>query len=290
MERDQTYALLDCGAGRRLEAFGPLILDRPAPTANQARMDPTRWTGAIAYRAGRGWADADGMRPAEDAAGVRLAGVTMTAQLGPGGQVGIFPEHAGNAAWLRSAIVGRSAGADGAAPEVLNLFAHTGLLTLVAADVGARVVHVDSSRPSVQWARRNAALSELDTRPIRWLVDDGIALVQREARRGRRYAGIVLDPPSYGHGGSREGWQFAAGIDALLDACAAITEPDAFWILTTHTMGWDANRLAGTMVRALGREFGPIDAQPLNLVAESGAILHLGATARADPLRQETRS
>ncbi len=284
------YTLRDPGMGRRLEAFGPLVVDRPAPSANMPRLSPTRWAGAVSFRAGRGWADAEGNRPAVDTAVVSLGGVRLTAQLGPGGQVGIFPEHAANAAWLRQAIVSRFDGEGGQAPEVLNLFAHTGLLSLVAADAGARVVHVDGSRPAVQWARRNAELSGLASRPVRWLIDDAFGLVQREARRGRTYAGILLDPPSYGHGGGRgAGWQFETGIDALLEACVAIAEPDAFWILTSHTLGWDSTRLASTLGRALGREGGPIDGRLLELVAESGSRLSLGATARADPLRLNPR-
>ena len=103
MDDATRYRLLDCGRGRRLEAFGRMLIDRPAPMANGNRRGSGHWADAITYRAGRGWADAGGARPDETAWPVELAGVTLEAQLGPGGQVGIFPEHAGHASWVSDA-------------------------------------------------------------------------------------------------------------------------------------------------------------------------------------------
>lgn len=301
-----SYSLLDCGDGRRLEAFGPLLVDRPAPGANQPRRDPGRWSGAVSYRAGRAWAAADGGPAPAGGVTIELAGVRLIVDLAPGGQVGIFPEHASNAAWLRAAIdqrmpadAGTRLGAVAPAapesvggPEVLNLFAYTGLLTLVAADAGARVAHVDASRPAVQWARRNAAASGLENRPVRWLTDDALAFVRRETRRGRRYAGLVLDPPSYGHGGEHGhagAFRFDDDIAELLAACREIAEPDAFWLLSTHTVGWDGRRLASSLRAALGLVAAPVDARPLDLEAATGARLNLGAAARFDPVASQPR-
>jgi len=122
-----------------------------------------------------------------------LDGVTLELRPTAAGQVGFFPEHPLAWPWLREQV------ADRPASEVLHLFAHTGATTLALAAVGAKVTHVDASRPAVVWARRNAELSRLADRPVRWIVDDALTYVRREERRGRRYAGIVLDPPTFGH-------------------------------------------------------------------------------------------
>lgn len=288
-----TYTLLDCGDGRRLEAFGPLIVDRPAPDADLPRRDPGRWADAVTYRAGRGWAAAGGGAIRDTSVILELGGVVMTVELAAGGQLGIFPEHVINAEWL-SDMIGRRNARDADPPEILNLFAYTGLLSLVAAVAGARVAHVDASRPAVRWARRNAEASGLAGRPFRWLVDDALAFARREARRGRRYAGIILDPPSYGHGGRRGhggAWRFDAGIDELLRACRAIAEPDAFWLLTTHTPGWGPNRLAATLAGAIGAaaRVDPVEGRHLELTAASGAVLGLGSAARCDPMSPNSR-
>lgn len=285
------YALIDCGRGRRLEAFGTLVVDRPAPMATEPRRGSAAWAAALTYRAGRGWAAADGARPDGDAAPVSLAGITLEARLGAGGQVGVYPEHAASAAWLRDAIEARRAGADGTQPEVLNLFAHTGLLTLVAASAGARVAHVDASRPAGQAARRNAELSGLDARPIRWIVDDAMGFALREGRRDRRYDGFILDPPTYGHGArgaDDRGWLLDRDLAPLLATCRGLATDGAFWVLSAHTPGWDGRRLAMALE---GASDGGTPARwaSLDLAAESGAVLPLGWVARLDPLRPDPR-
>jgi len=293
---DDAYALIDAGDGRRLERFGSLTADRPAPGAGAPRRAPDRWSGAAIYHPGSGWWTADGEPLGEAGHPIGVAGLTIEVRPAAGGQVGLFPEHLADAPWLAAAVRDRAADPalrpDAAGPpEVLNLFAYTGLATLVAAAAGANVVHVDASRPAVAWARRNAELSGLADRPVRWIIDDALAFVRREARRGRRYAGLVLDPPSYGHGGrgGRPGWELERGLVELLDACAGVTEPEAFWLLTAHTPGWDPERLAGALATATDAAAGDIEALELRLQAESGAVLRLGSAARFDPLRGERR-
>ena len=207
--------------------FGELVVDRPAPGATEPRLAPDRWTGAAVYHRGSGWWRADGTPLAETGHSITIGGVAMEVRPTPSGQVGLFPEQAANLAWLQAAVRARCAVSGPAAepPNVLNLFAYTGLATLVVARAGGGVTHVDASKPSVLWARRNAELSDLAEAPIRWIVDEALAFVRREARRGRRYAGLILDPPSYGHagrGGSGGTWRFDERVGELLDACAGI--------------------------------------------------------------------
>ena len=291
---DTSCELIDYGEGRRLDRFGPLVTDRPAPGATGPRRDPGAWAGAISYRGGLGWATADGAPAPTDEVLVDLAGMQLHAGLAAGGQVGIFPEHAQNAGWLRGAVERRAGGVDGGGQvaSVLNLFAYTGLLTLIAADAGAAVTHLDASRPAVAWARRNADVNGLAERPIRWIVDDAIRFLRREARRGRTYEGLILDPPSYGHGGEgghAGAFRFERDIDELLGAALDVAAPDAFWLLSTHTSGWDADRLTSALAWALGARPRQLEGLPLDLDATSGARLGLGAAARFDPLAGQPR-
>ncbi len=175
--------------------------------------------------------------------------------------------------------------ATAAPPAVLNLFAYTGGSTLVAAANGAAVTHVDSSRPAVAWARRNADLSGLSAAPVRWIVDDALAFVAREARRGRRYNGLILDPPSYGHGPGGEPWTLTDHLPVLLDACLAIATRPGFVMLTAHAEGLRPADLAGALAGAFdragrGADAGSIEAGGLQLRARSGASAPAGAYAR----------
>jgi 23S rRNA (cytosine1962-C5)-methyltransferase len=284
---DRGYRLIDAGDGRRLERFGPWLLDRPAPGATEPRRTPDAWGEAIAFHPGFGWhrgPDAvDALPPAQ----VELAGCQLELRLADGGQVGVYPEHAAQAGWVATAVGRRTGPSE--PPQVLNLFAATGLLTLVAARAGAQVAHLDAARGAVAWARENAALSGLTDRPIRWLVDDALEFVQREGRRGRRYDGFILDPPSYGHGKRARSWDIDRDLDALLDGCAALASDDAFWLLTTHSTGWDGVRLASALADGTGMRRHAIDVEPLALLAESGARLELGFAARHDPVAAERR-
>ena len=189
--------------------------------------------------------------------------------------------------WLRERVELRRATApDGAAQvRVLHLFAYTGLVTLAVAVAGAAVAHVDAARPAVAWARRNAALNGLDDAPIRWLVDDARAFVARERRRGSRYDGIVLDPPSYGHGASGRPWRLDSDLDPLLAECRAILSPDGFLLVTAHTEHLGEDQLAGRLGLALRRGAADIETGDLRLVATSGVSLPLGVFARWDGAR-----
>jgi 23S rRNA (cytosine1962-C5)-methyltransferase len=143
---------------------------------------------------------------------------------------------------------------------------------------------VDASRPAVAWARRNAELSGLADRPIRWLVDDARAFVRRERRRGRRYDGVILDPPTYGHGNGA--WQIETDLVPLLEDLVALVGPrPGLVLLGAHTLGFDGDRLAALVREHFGVDGGGAD---LELVARTGNVLRLGSWARhpgRSPLR-----
>ena len=262
------WELVDAGDRRRLERFGERLVDRPAAGAVEARRLGDRWRAAdLRFGRDRGWiGDTSPWK-------IEVEGIRLELRPTEAGQLGFFPEQATTWQWLRDRIDERAGAA------VLNLFAHTGATTLVLAAAGARVTHVDGSRPAVAWARRNADLSGLADRPIRWIVDDALAFVRREARRGRRYDGFVLDPPSFGHGPDGRRWRLLDALPELLEACALIAERRVFVLLTAHTTGLGPEDL----VAAVGTAFGPstkVEAADLELVAATGATLRLGAVAR----------
>jgi 23S rRNA (cytosine1962-C5)-methyltransferase len=194
------------------------------------------------------------------------------------GQVGLFPEHLETLPWLRDRVGARVQ--DDRRPAVLHLFAYTGLATLEMAAAGAAVTHVDAARPAVAWARRNAELSRLDDGPVRWIVDDAGGFTERELRRGRTYAGIVLDPPSYGHGPGGHPWRLEVDLPRLLTTAWDLLEPDAFVLLTAHTPAFGPDRLAGLLVDAFRRGRTGIEAGPLSVTTAGGRLLELGAFAR----------
>ncbi len=268
--------LIDCGDGRRLERFGKLVADRPAPGAIGPRRDPAAWRAPdLVYEragstAGR-WDRGGSTEPWQ------ITADTLRFELRPaaGGQLGIFPEHITTWAWLEHAVRGAAVRLE-REPEVLSLFGYTGGSTLAAARAGARVAHLDASRPAIAWARRNAELSGLAERPVRWLLDDARTFVKRERRRGRVYDGLIIDPPTYGHGSGS--WRIEDDLVPLLEDLSALVGPrPSFVLLTAHTPGFDGERLTSLVREHIGVGAA---AAPLELGARSGALLQLGASAR----------
>jgi 23S rRNA (cytosine1962-C5)-methyltransferase len=282
------YELLDFGRGRKLERFGEHVLDRPAPaTASLAPAQPEAWRRASArFERGGG---AHGVWQPPGAVprswGAVLCELNLEVRATPAGGVGVFPEQLALVAWLERTVARLAAQRSvDDAPRVLNLFAHTGLLTLVAARAGARVAHVDASRPAVAWARRNAGRSGLADRPIRWLVDDARAFTRRELRRGRRYDGVVLDPPSFGHGPDGGSWRLDAGLTELLEDVAALTAGrPGLLLLTAHATGLRADDLLGPVRQALGDAAAlAATAASLEIASRDGRRLPAGLVVRCE--------
>ncbi|NMC19112.1 MAG: SAM-dependent methyltransferase [Thermogutta sp.] len=268
------YELLDFGEGRRLERFGPWITDRPAAAAAQPKADPARWSLAHArYEGSRGgegvWRRHEAL---PDAWNVAWRGLRFELKLSPSGQVGLFPEHAADWAVTQSLL--RSA----AGKRILNLFAYTGGATLAAAQAGAEVSHVDAARNMVAWAARNAELSGLRRAAVHWIVEDAGKFVRRELRRGNAYFGILLDPPSYGHGPRGESFQFARHISALLQGCLDLLDDEGFLLFTSHTPGFGPRRLTGLLhdLRPRLWQTGRVRVKTLEIPAATGRALPCG--------------
>ncbi len=222
---ESNYRLLDFGLGRKLEQFGDLIVDRPCPSAMSSKKGSSLWDKRdLSYSLTEKdrWHYLNSRAPTgsttKDNWFCVCDGIRMFLKPTPAGQVGVFPEHWGHWPWLLERIP-----LDGAilakAPRVLSLFAYTGATTLALARAGCAVTHVDSSKPTVAWARENCDYSDLGTASIRWIVDDAATFVKRELRRNTQYEAILLDPPTYGNGGKGTRWEIHRHLMALLTDC-----------------------------------------------------------------------
>lgn len=233
------YELIDFGQERKLERFGTVVLDRPCPAARRPHRKPRAWQHADARferrESGHGrWA---GQLPEQWT--VAFGRVVLCLKPNRFGHVGVFPEQTSSWTWLARHLASHPRPF-----KLLNLFAYTGASTLAAAAAGACVVHVDAARNIVGRARYNARLSELEPAPIRWIVEDATKFVTREIRRGNRYHGLVLDPPSYGHGPQGQPWKVDAHLRPLLESARQLlTHPPALLLLTCHSPGFDGGAL-----------------------------------------------
>lgn len=230
------YALLDSGARRKLERFGALVLDRPEEQAIWTRrLGTSEWEQADAVFTGD--TDEEGAGRWKRRAGLeeswvcRHANIRFSCRFTSFRHVGAFPEQEAHWAFMLERL--RMAGER---PTLLNLFGYTGLASLIAAEAGAEVTHVDASKKAIAWARDNQALSGLEDQPIRWIVDDARKFAGREVRRGRRYRAILLDPPKFGRGPSGEVWDLFQDLPEMLTLCRQLMAPGGFLILTSYAI------------------------------------------------------
>lgn len=271
----EQYELLDFGDERKLERFGEVILDRPAPMAHAPRQQPGRWSTAwLRYDHSWGY-----VRELPTQWHFEHSQVSLELRTTPAGQVGVFVEQAENWAWIKRQLQN---GNPTIPPSVLNLFAYTGGSTLAAAASGARVVHLDAAQNIIVWARANAHLSDLASAPIRWICDDAQKFVAREVRRENCYDAIVLDPPSYGHGPERQPWQIDEHLPSLLRQCGKLLSPDwRFVLLTCHTERFKAKQLQRMLADAVPDEKEvQFENKPMALTTASGHELVLGVSIR----------
>ena len=229
----EDYSLLDSGEGAKLERFGDIVVSRPCGVALWRRQKPKLWKSADAVfeREGSGYWH---RRPPESWT-VEIAGLRFHLRPTDFGHLGVFPEHSAAWQWIEE-VVARSGRQD---LSILNLFAYSGGATLAAARAGASVCHLDASKGMVSWARDNAALNGMEDKPVRWIVDDVTRFLEREKRRGRRYDGIILDPPSFGRGSKGEVFKIEEEMAPLLDSCRKLlSDQPLFLFLSCHTPGF----------------------------------------------------
>ncbi len=272
------YELIDCGDGAKLERFGSYIISRPDPRAVWQRLAPPDvWNHVHAafVRTTKDEGHWQVQTPPPADWSVRYKDMVFTLKPTSFKHVGVFPEQAVNWKWMRDAIAGSKS-------NVLNLFAYTGGASMAAALEGALVTHVDSSRGTVDWAKKNAAASGLSDKSIRWIIDDAYKFALREARRGNTYDGIILDPPRFGRGTKGEIWKIEEDLPKLLAVVRSLLSPRPRFILinayTADLSGLVIANLLSDLTRELG---GRITSGELALQATAGdRLLPNGIFAR----------
>ncbi|MBQ2615210.1 MAG: class I SAM-dependent methyltransferase [Clostridia bacterium] len=244
------YQLIDCSGGEKLERWGEYLLIRPDPQivwelAPEQKSPLWKKADARYLRSKTGGGRWEVYHKLPDDWTIQYQGLTFGIKPMGFKHTGLFPEQAANWDWMQKII--RESGRKEV--NVLNLFAYTGGATVAASKAGASVCHVDASKGMVSWAKENAQLSGLGDRPIRYIVDDVKKFVEREVRRGRKYDGIVMDPPSYGRGPNGEVWKIEQELFDLLKLCMEVLcEEPLFFLINTYTTG-----LSGSIMENLFR-------------------------------------
>ena len=275
------YRLVDASGGEKLEYWGKYLLRRPDPIAVwEDRADIGKWNSPDAWyhrsnKGGGSWQmfnksipDEWQIRYRELVFNVRPTGFKHT---------GLFPEQAVNWDWIAELIKNTNRSV-----KVLNLFAYTGGATVSALSAGAEVCHVDAAKGMVSWAKRNVEASGLKDRRVRYIVDDVVKFVKREIRRGNKYDGIIMDPPSYGRGPSGELWKIEDALFPLVSDCIKIMSDDPlFLLINSYTTGLSATVLKNVMHTTAKKSFGgSMDADEIGIPTESGLVLPCGISGR----------
>ena len=274
------FELIDAGQGKKLERWGDRYLLRPDPQAIWPFDKTSQAWGkidAVYKRSSKGGGQWEYNRDIPETWNIKRNGITY--KIGTMGfkHTGLFPEQAVNWDWMAE-LAQKNEGM-----KVLNLFAYTGGATLACLKSGADVTHVDASKGMVEWAKDNARLSGLDNGSVRFLVDDCSKFVQRELRRGSKYKGIIMDPPSYGRGPSGEAWKIEDMLYDLVEECSQLLDDEpVFFLINSYTTGLQPQTLTNILKYTVGSKFGgTIESDGIGLeISSSGLILPCGASAR----------
>jgi 23S rRNA (cytosine1962-C5)-methyltransferase len=277
------YELLDCGDFEKLERFGDVILIRPEPQAVWKKLwSESEWTKLHHIRfKGRSATSGDWIKKNPKTAdrwqvNYQNKDISINFRLGLTSfkHVGIFPEQAVNWDFIAEQIK-RFKNPE---PKVLNLFAYTGGASLAAKAAGADTTHVDSIKQVVTWANENQELSKL--KDIRWVVEDALKFVKREIKRGKKYNGIILDPPAYGHGPNGEKWKLEDHIQEMMqDVVQLLDEKEHFLILNAYSMGF-SSVIIENLIKSSFPKVSNLNCGELFLPAKSGCKLPLGVFGR----------
>jgi 23S rRNA (cytosine1962-C5)-methyltransferase len=235
------YELLDSGDGEKLERYGKFIFRRPDPQAMwHKNLDTKIWNNADASfsRDGRK-GDWDLKKGVPERWQISFGGIKMWIHPSTFKHTGLFPEQESNWEWMRTKIQNSKSKTQN--PRILNLFGYTGGASLISAQAGASVTHVDGSKVAIKWGRENTDISKLSDKPIRWILDDAREFVRREIKREKQYEGILLDPPAFGHGPNKELWKIEDHLPELLEMCSKIlSDKPLFFLLNGYASGYSA--------------------------------------------------
>ncbi|MCL6683990.1 class I SAM-dependent methyltransferase [Sphingomonas alba] len=261
------WGLIDSGHGRKLERYGKVRVIRPepqamwAPASDDWRADATFVPGSDEEGGGRWVQD----KPVPKSWPLGRGDVRFHASLTPFRHLGFFPDMAPQWDWMRDR-------ADDA--DILNLFGYTGVGTLLLSEAGGRLVHVDASKKSVDGGKANAALSGLEDRPIRWIVDDATKFTAREVRRGRRYDGILLDPPKFGRGPEGEVWRLEEHLAPLLADCRKLLDENSrFLVLTVYAVRMSALAIGELVSQVMADLGGTVECGEMAVREEARGLL-----------------
>jgi 23S rRNA (cytosine1962-C5)-methyltransferase len=267
------WELLAAGDQRKLERFGDLLVERPAPQAIWSDAGPFEEAAAVFHRGKEGtgrWITRGTVRQPTRAA---ILDLLFEIRLTGFGNVGLFPEHTAHWRWMAEHLSKETR------PSVLNLFAYTGGASMACARAGARVTHVDSAKAVNNWAEINVKASGISSGSIRFITDDVLKFTKREDRRGRRYHGIIIDPPTFGRGPKGETWKIERDLRTLINACAALLEANPlFVVVTAHSPG-----VTPAVLRELLSGLGGVVQSGEMLLRGKGASLPAGDYVRWTP-------
>ena len=278
----QDYKCLDAGNGEKLEQWGNVILRRPDPQAMWNVSDYNSWkqVDGFYHRSNKGGGYWDFNKKLPDYWTVNYKNLTFKVSPTNFKHTGLFPEQACNWDYAMEKI-----GNANRPIKVLNLFAYTGAATMACASAGAEcVVHVDASKGMIEWAKENMKLSKLEDKFIRFINDDCLKFVEREARRGNKYDAIIMDPPSYGRGPNGETWKFEDNLYSLITACQKIlSDKPLFILINSYTTGISSIVLENILKTTVNKQYpnGKIDAGEIGLpIIRDNMILPCGIYGR----------
>ena len=275
------YELIDTGEGEKLERWGKYYLRRPDPQViwpSSKKGKAWEKVDAHYHRSKSGGGSWEFFSDLPERWTVSYGNLKFYVQPTGFKHTGLFPEQAVNWKWIMKKIKEANRPV-----SVLNLFAYTGGATVAAAYAGAEVCHVDAAKGMVNWAKENIALTGLADKPVRFITDDVFKFVQREKRRGRKYDGIIMDPPSYGRGPKGEVWKIEDALYSFIDECKDILKPEPlFFLVNSYTTGFSATVIENMLKMIVKRKFGgKVSCGEVGLpIKVSGLVLPCGIYGR----------
>jgi len=269
------YEIISMSDGEKLERWGSFYLLRPDPEIIWKDKLDKSLAHAHYLRSNKGGGHWEKYKPLPDRWTVNYKDLVFNVKLMGFKHTGIFPEQSVNWDFMMNKI--KTETSAGKKVKVLNLFAYTGCASVACLSAGAEVVHVDSSRGMVDWAKENVKSSNLEDKPIRFLVDDVVKFVKREIRRGNKYDAIIMDPPSYGRGSNKEVWDIEKDLFPLVELCMDILSPNPlFFIINSYTAGLSPTVIENILNIFFKEKEGTITSGELGIKSKNGLVLPCG--------------